>query len=155
MHASVRRYRTWGLPVPGGLGDAEDLLEPPPEASAFEMAVGLVGEVHHPQITQISNTGAVVAARHLKAAAVVAVAQRHRAVWLLREGVKSVLHQLLDQMLRRPRGVHGRKTIGADRQPALGVTCHPLHLLRDGTTVCVADRLQWLLPAKDRCRHHR
>ena len=40
------------------------------------------------------------------------------------EGIKGVLHQLLHQVLRRPCRVHGSKTVGADRQPAVAIGAH-------------------------------
>ena len=81
---------------PGLLRDAESLLEPPPEAAAFEMAIGLVGEVHHLQIAEVADTRAVVAALHHKTPGFAAVAELNPAHIALHERIQGVLHQLLD-----------------------------------------------------------
>jgi hypothetical protein len=104
--------------------NAERFFEPPPEASALEMAVGLVGEINHTQIIQGVDARAVVAAFHLKAMAIVAVAQLNGAGLPLGKAIQSVLHQLLDQMLGRPGGIHCREALGADRQPTLALSGH-------------------------------
>ena len=88
------------------------------------MAVGLVGEVDDAQIGKFFDARSIVRAAHMELVAEEAIAQRDLARLFISKGIQRVLHQFLDQMLRRPCRIHGCEAFGADGQPALGLGLH-------------------------------
>lgn len=105
------------------LAEPHGELQAAPEAAALEMAVNLVGEIHHPQIAQLRDAGAVVAAAHVEVVAERAIAQLDPARLVGGKGIEGVLQQLLHQVLGRPGGIHGgggglvRLTLPDNRRP--------------------------------------